>query len=363
MTRRLWMTSQESAPAFAAASAGRKAALNALRRINFIFGAMVLSVLLALSSSGCGGATGFGKVPAGLEIAPEPAIPVTYKIGAGDELEILYYIDPDADIPEYRIDSEDVLRVDFYYYPVMSKTLSVRPDGYITLPPIGDVKARNNTPADLAAEISKLYEPILAKPVVTVEVIEFNAKIEELKRTIYNQQRGMSRLAVVRPDGAISLPYIGDVYAAGLTAHQLQEKLHQRYDKILNNLSATVVVLNARSNRVYVLGQVRRPNFYELPGPISLTQLLAMAGGFEDDAKTDQVVIVRRGDSGQPDAHIVYMNQILNEGSLLDPIIQQYDVVYIPRSKMASVALTADFLWRIIPLNFSANYNLNKSLD
>ncbi|BBO87706.1 polysaccharide biosynthesis/export family protein [Desulfosarcina ovata] len=332
-------------------------------RTNKKWGTAILGLLIlivtALGAAGCGGPSGYGKGVTNLSVASPSAIPAAYLIGAGDELEVLYYIDPDVDLPEYRVDSEDTLRVDFYYYPVMSKTLSVRPDGYITLPPIGDVKARNKKPTDLAREISELYTPILAKPVVTVEVIAFNTKIEELKRAIYNQERGMSRLAVVRPDGVISLPYIGDVKAAGLTTHQLQEQLHRRYAHILYNLSTTVVVLNARSNRIYVLGEVERPDFYELLGPTTLTQLLATAGGLTREAKTDQVIIVRRGKNGQPDAHIVYMNQIIGEASLLDPMLQQYDVIYVPRSAMARAALTADFLWRIVPLRFTVDYNLN----
>jgi protein involved in polysaccharide export with SLBB domain len=296
-------------------------------------------------------------------VTVEQLIPATYLIGAGDELEVLYHINPEVDVPEYRIDSQDLLRIDFYYYPVLSRTVSVRPDGYITLAPVGDLPARHKRPSELAHEISERFRSVLAQPLVTVEVVEFNAKIEELKRAIYNQERGMSRLAVVRPDGGISLPYVGDVQAAGLTTQELREQLDHKYNKIIYNLSSTVVVLRARANRAYVTGEVQRPNYYELIGPTTLTQLLATAGGFTREAKSDQVIIVRRDRSGQPDAHIVYVHEIIGKNSLVDPLIHQYDVVYVPRSALAQTAVTMDFLWRIIPLNISATYTLQKDIN
>ncbi len=309
--------------------------------------------VLALFLTGCKSSRETAKpIAAGPEGAP-PAVTASYLIGMGDELEVLYHIDPGTTTPEYTIDTEDTLRVDFYYYPVMSRTVRVRPDGNITLSPIGDVSVVKKKPSDLAVEISRRYESILTRPVISVEVIGFNAKVEDLKRTIYNQERGMSRLAVVRPDGRISLPYIGDVNTAGLTALELRDRLESRYQKMINNLTVSVIVLRARSNRVYVMGQVERPDFYEMPGPITLTQLLSMAGGFGREAKTDQVVIIRRKDDGQPDVHVVYLGEVIDQGTVTDPIIQQYDVVYIPRTAIADVALTADALWRIIPLDFT----------
>lgn len=321
-------------------------------RVLFLMGFSVL-LLAAVSWVGCVGAGETVQLPPAAAPTTKPVVTASYMIGTGDELEVLYHIDPGTTTPEYIIDTEDTLRVDFYYYPVMSRTVRVRPDGYITLSPVGDVRAVQKKPADLAAEISRRYESILKRPVVSVEVVGFNAKVENLKRTIYNQERGMSRLAVVRPDGRISLPYIGDVDAVGLTTTDLRNRLEGRYQKIINNLTVSIVVLRARSNRVYVMGQVERPDYYELPGPVTLTQLIAMAGGFSPEAKTDQVVIIRRKTDGRPDAHIVYLDEVIDSGQVTDPLIQQYDVVYIPRTALAEAALTADSLWRIIPLEFT----------
>jgi len=286
-------------------------------------------------------------------------IPFTYIIGKGDELEISYYIAPGIVQTEYLIDTEDTLHIDFYYYPVLSKTVKVRPDGFITLPRIGDVKAFGLKPIDLADKISILFKPYLSKPSVTVELIEFGTKIEKLKAAIYTTSRGQSKLVIVRPDGKISLPYINDVLAASLTTTELSKKLEKCYRKIVNDMKVTVAVLHARSYRTYIMGQVKRADYYELKGPITLTQLIARAGGFTNEANTHQVIVIHPGRKGQPKATVVDMNDTIGKGDICsDIIIQQYDVIYVPRTKLAQAALVGESLWRLIPLDFtiSATY-------
>jgi polysaccharide export outer membrane protein len=326
--------------------------------LNTLGRSFILGIAVLFSAGAC--TTDLSVPPPTIQTQAESSkmIPVSYIVGAGDELEILYHINPGISVPEYVIDTEDTLKVEFFYYPVMNKTARVRPDGYITLPRIGDVLARGKKPADLAAELSKAYEPHLNRPKITVEVSNFNVKIEELKKTIYNVQRGMSRLAVVRPDGQISLPYVGDVKAAGLTTVELRDALRKDYQKIVNALDVTVIVLKATSNRVYILGEVMRPDYYQLNGPIRLSQLLAMAGGFTADAQQDQAVIIRRSSAGTPDAEIIHIGEIFGAEVLNDPFLNQYDVIYIPRTALAKTALTADFIYRLIPINIGLDYQL-----
>lgn len=292
---------------------------------------------------------------------PGPVIPAAYLVGPGDELEIFYYINPGFFLSEYVIDTEDTLRIEFYYYPVLSKTAKVRPDGFITLPRVGDVKAMGLRPVSLAEIIKELYKPFLSYPDVTVELLNFNVKVEKLKTAVTTTSRGQSKLAVVRPDGIISLPYIGEVSASGLTCNGLSIYLEKLYRNFVSNVSITVSVLNARSNRVYIMGQINKPNFYEMSMPITLTQLIAIAGGFTQEANTHQVVVISRSKDGKPEARVFDMDDIIGKGNLnADPFVSQYDVIFVPRTRLAQAALIGDALWRFIPLDFtgSANYSL-----
>ena len=288
-------------------------------------------------------------------------IPASYLIGAGDQLEVLYHIDPTFSAETYKIDTEDVLRVEFYYYPEMTTTLRVRPDGMVTLPKVGDVMAVGSTPMAFAKKLSDTYRAHLKRPVITVDVTTFNAKVEELKKAITTTDRGQSRLVVVRPDGYISLPYVGDVVAVGKTPTELSSTLVEQYRHFVNSVNVSVTVLDAKSNMVYIMGQVTNPNFYQLIGPTTLSQLVAMAAGLTSEANVHDVVLISRDPNGHPTGQLVDLDEIIGQGNIgADIMLKQYDVVFVPRTGIAKAALVADYIWRLIPAQFtgSATYSL-----
>ncbi|WPD24069.1 MAG: polysaccharide biosynthesis/export family protein [Candidatus Electrothrix scaldis] len=294
-----------------------------------------------------------------MEVPDKPMIPADYLIGQGDELEVLYYIDPGSSISEYQIDTEDTLRIEFYYYPGLNKTVRVRPDGFITLARVGDVKALDRTPKSLAAHITDLYKTTLKKPVVTVEVIEFNVKVENLKAAVRTTTRGQSRQVLVRPDGKISLPYINDIKAKNKTCAELSQTVEKKYRKFVKNISITVAMLKAHSNRVYIMGEIEQASFYQLSGPRTLTQLIAEAGGFSSQANTHQIVLIRRGKDGKPTARLIDMDNIIGRGDMTsDPFIRQYDIIFVPKTKLSQAALVMDSIMNLIPVHFSASYSL-----
>ena len=286
-------------------------------------------------------------------------IPLNYLIGPGDELEILYHIDPGVEVDYYKIDTEDTIRVEFFYYPNMNTTIKVRPDGRITMPLIGEVEADKQTPTELAKKLEKLYKNHITRPAITVDVLDFNVKIAELKEAIRTYDRGQSRRVVVRPDGGISLPYVDDTQVAGFTSAEASGKLITKYRKYLNNLSVTVAVLAAHSNRCYIMGEVNAVNFYELIGPTTVSQAVAMANGFTNEANTKSVVVISRDDNGKPAARVLNMDDIIGKGDIgADFYVRQYDVIFVPRTKIAQGALVANRLWSFIPAQFSATYSL-----
>ncbi len=294
---------------------------------------------------------------AGPQQEDQAVVPMNYLLGPGDELEVLYGIDPGVNVTDYLIEAEDTLRIDFYYYPTMNTTVRVRPDGRITAPLLGEMKVAGMRPQELAAKLEGLFRPHLSRPKITVDLLNFNIKVEELKKAITTQDRGQSRLVVVRPDGSISLPYIGDTKVAGMTAPAASEELQQRYRKYISNLSVTVAVLRARSYRYYIMGEVGRPNFYELLGLTSLTQAISIAGGFTRDANTHQVVVISRDNNGNPKAQVLDMDEVIGKGNIgADILLNQYDVVFVPKTKLSAAGLAGERLWQLIPISFSAGY-------
>lgn len=106
-----------------------------------------------------------------------------------------------------------------------------------------------------------------------------------------------TRVVPVRPDGRISLPAVNDVMAAGLTPQDLRMRLTESFSKFINaeGLEVSVIVTEVHSVKVSVQGNVRTPIRFELRSRATVLDALAMAGGFTDYAKRDQI-IVRRAD-------------------------------------------------------------------
>lgn len=98
---------------------------------------------------------------------------------------------------------------------------------------------------------------------------------------------------VVRPDGRITLPLIGDVEAAGASPPELADRIAAQLAPFQESPTVTVAVREIHSYRVYVLGEVADQQMIESNTPLRLLEALAIAGGFNEFA--DREIMVLRG--------------------------------------------------------------------
>jgi polysaccharide export outer membrane protein len=103
----------------------------------------------------------------------------------------------------------------------------------------------------------------------------------------------LSRQVTVQPDGLISISLVQSIQAAGLTPAQLKVELEKRLKDYLEVPTVTVIIDAIQSYRVYVTGKVQKPGVIVSERPLTVLQALALAGGFQDYAKKDQITIVR----------------------------------------------------------------------
>ena len=138
---------------------------------------------------------------------------------------------------------------------------------------------------------------------------------------------------MVRPDGRITLPGIGDVEAAGQPPSSLADAITKRFSGLLKDPLVTVAVREMAGARVFVVGEVLRPGGYPLQGEMTLSTALSESGGPTRWADLDDVVIYRRSDAGEPQSYWVDASG-LKEGRSLTPEIHlaASDIVYVPRS-------------------------------
>lgn len=103
----------------------------------------------------------------------------------------------------------------------------------------------------------------------------------------------LSRSVPVRPDGKISLPLVGEMEASGLTPKQLETKLTEKLTAYITNPAVTVMVLEVKSQRFNIVGEVSRPGTYQISPAMTVLDAIAVAGGFRDFAKISKIYVLR----------------------------------------------------------------------
>ncbi|MFV1958818.1 MAG: polysaccharide biosynthesis/export family protein [Planctomycetota bacterium] len=144
------------------------------------------------------------------------------------------------------------------------------------------------------------------------------------------QEKELSTVQRVLPDGTVSLPLLGGVRMAGRTVDEAREILTRRYREYLKEPKVSVRVTNIYSDRVFVLGEVNEAQAVNLVGPLTLTQAIAEAKGFDEEtAQKAQVRLVRLGPDGRPQVSMIDVKAILS-GYARDVPLRRGDLVYVP---------------------------------
>ena len=109
----------------------------------------------------------------------------------------------------------------------------------------------------------------------------------------------ISHAVVVRSDGKITLPLLGDIQAAGKTPKQLQGEIAQGLASFISDPEVAVIVQNINSKKYSILGQVAHAGSSSLTGPMTVLDAVAAAGGFQTFAKRKKIYILRTGPDGR----------------------------------------------------------------
>lgn len=159
---------------------------------------------------------------------------------------------------------------------------------------------------------------------------EYKIGPQDVVRIDVWKEPDISRTIPVRPDGKISLPLLGDVQAAGLSALQLGESIRDGYKKFINSPQVTVTVNEINSRRVYVSGEVGHPGALPLLPNMTALQALTSSGGFTQFAKTKNIYILRT-EEGKQVKHPFNYKDVINGKKPEDNILlQPGDTIVVP---------------------------------
>ena len=154
----------------------------------------------------------------------------------------------------------------------------------------------------------------------------------------------------ISPEGTVSLQLIGEVRAAGKNRAQLRRELVNRYSALLVKPDITVLARKQVQRRVYVAGEVMKPGFVDMPGPMTVLQALMEAGGPSMRTATTRHIVIIRQKNGQEYGCAVDLRGTL-EGNVSQPFfLQPLDVVYVPRSGITKVNQWVDqYINKVVP--------------
>lgn len=159
---------------------------------------------------------------------------------------------------------------------------------------------------------------------------EYVIGAEDMLQISVWKNESLSRQLPVRPDGKISMPLLHDIQASGLTPMQLRDKIAVALAEFMPNPEVSVTVLEVRSYRVSVLGEVQKPGVLQLKAPTTVLEAIALAGGFRDFASPSKIVIFRKDNGGQTQRLRFNYNRAVGAAGEENVTLRSGDVVVVP---------------------------------
>jgi polysaccharide biosynthesis/export protein len=140
----------------------------------------------------------------------------------------------------------------------------------------------------------------------------------------------LTKQLVVRPDGKITYPLVGEIQAAGQTVRQLKEEVLKRLTKYVTDANVTVILLKTQFYKIFVTGKVNKPGDFVVGRPTDVLQAISMAGGLTPFASPGSIVVLRRV-GGKDEVYPFKYNEVSRGMSLeQNRILLPGDVVVVP---------------------------------
>lgn len=231
----------------------------------------------------------------------------------------------------YVIGAGDVLKVSVWGVPQLSVQVTVRPDGEITLPAAGDVKAAGMEPAKLSRELTHILGQFVKKPIVTVTVQKITnnriylsgggitPKVIDLagRTTLFkllcsvpNLKDGDLHRAFLVRNGKKIFSDFYDLFQNG----QFKEDVELKPDDI-------VFIPSNEPNKIYVTGAVKTPRYIVYRQGIKVLDAVLEAGGFNQYAKKNDVLVIRKNNHHGLDKIKIHMKDVMDGANISQNIL------------------------------------------
>lgn len=144
------------------------------------------------------------------------------------------------------------------------------------------------------------------------------------------KEESLLRQVLVRPDGGLSFPLVGNIQAAGKSVEVLQAEVADRLTKYIPDPVVTVSTHQLNGNKIYVIGKVARPGEFVASRYMDIVQALSVAGGMTPYAASNKVKVLRRENGKLTSIPFRYGDIEKGEDLEQNIILQSGDVVLVP---------------------------------
>jgi polysaccharide export outer membrane protein len=142
----------------------------------------------------------------------------------------------------------------------------------------------------------------------------------------------------VQPDGYVTLAGMGDLYLAGKTIPELRELLQARYSTILHDPVINIVVKDFEKSYFIAGGEVARPGKYDLRDDTTVTEAIAIAGGFTPNSKHSQVLLFRRVSSDWVEVKKLDVKRMFQAANLAEDLhLEPGDMFFVPQNRISKI--------------------------
>lgn len=251
---------------------------------------------------------------------------------------------------DYVIGPGDTLNITVWRHPDLDTKTTVRPDGRISFPLVGDIRAVNVPMTELRDKIMLGLRPVIKDPRVTVNISGFDSKKisvlgEVLRPGVYAFDGRMSLLEAISQAGGYDRDsaYLNSVTVFrrwnGRKPQSLQVNLREvvddgRLEKDIQLRPGDIVFVPRK--KIFILGEVVKPGEYPFDGRMNVLEALGRAGGHSrETAYLSTVIIVRRNSEGKAEGLKVDLSDVIERARLSENIpLKAGDIVFVPKKKV-----------------------------
>jgi len=213
----------------------------------------------------------------------------------------------------------------------------------------GEAVKTGKEPLAIKEKLSdKVEKPaVKEKAKARAPLVEYAISEDDVLKISVWQNPDLDQEVIVRPDGMISFPLIGDIVAKGLTITELDQEITHRLSEFVRSPEVSISLKKIGGSKVIVLGEILHPGVFTVTGSKTILEAIGQAGGFSRDAVPSSIILIRGGFS-QPQAQRLNLSKVLSGREVLQQNIalQAEDIIFVPKKFIADL-----------------NYFLNQVLD